>query len=278
MKINSIVEQNAENIPISDLNCGFDLTHSLRIKKFFNTFCYPRVYSMLVPKFVREQVLGLKELNKYFYIVWKGFEKIFYFWPKPFTVIKWAQGDKGKVKNPEHFQEVSNESIQTMAFIGSIIHSKDFSILDIGCNSGRHLALLWQIGFRNLFGVDAMKSAISAFSRLYPEVYSASKIYHDTFEDFLLGSAPRSFDVVFSWSATIELVHPSFNIVKEICRVASYQVILVLNEGNQGYPRFWIYEFSKNGFDLSYALRPLGKGRDNTTSLCCFRRRSLNNV
>ena len=100
------------------------------------------------------------------------------------------------------------------------------------------------------------------------------------FEHFLSRSARRSFDVIFSWSATIELVHPSFNIVKEICRVARYQVILVLNEGSQGYTRFWIYEFNKNGFDLSYALRPLGKEgvRNHTTSLCCFRRRKLSNA
>jgi hypothetical protein len=279
MKIRSIYDQNVKNIPLSDLHCeftGFDL--ALRIRKFINTFCYLRIYHLLVPKFVREQALGLKELNRPFYVVWKKLERICYFWPRPFDVIQWAHGRKGKPRDPANFQEVDSETIQTMALVGANIHSTNFSILDIGCNSGRHMALLWQIGFRNLFGVDAMKQAISDFSKIYPEVYSASEIYHDTFEDFLTRSASRSFDVVFSWSATIELVHPAFDIVKNICKVARYQVILVINEGWQGYPRFWIYEFQKNGFDLSFALRPLGQGKKNTTSLCCFRRRNLGNV
>ena len=279
MKIRSVYEQNKINIPISDLDCGFGITHSLRIRKFINTFCYPRIYGLLVPKFVYEQALGLRKLNKSFYFVWRCLQKIFYFWPRPFSVINWAQGGRDGCK-PADFMEIDDETIQTMALVGNIIHSKDYSIIDFGCNCGRHLALLWQIGYRNLFGVDAMKEGISEFSRIYPDVYAGSEIYHDTFEHFLSRSARRSFDVIFSWSATIELVHPSFNIVKEICRVARYQVILVLNEGNQGYTRFWIYEFNKNGFDLSYALRPLGKEgvRNHTTSLCCFRRKNLSDA
>lgn len=274
MEIRSIYEQNVKNIPLADIDCVFvGSDHSFRIKKFINTFCYPRLYRLLVPAFVREQALGLKPLNKPFYIVWRILQKVFYFWPRPFVVMEWARGSEGRVRDPTDFQEIDSTTIQAMAIIGANIRSKDFSILDMGCNSGRHLAMLWQIGFRNLHGVDAMKEAFSHFSKIYPEVYSASKTYHDTFQDFLIRSAPHSFDVIFSWSATIELVHPSFDIVKNICRVARHQVILIINEG---YPRFWIYEFKRNGFDLEFAMRPFGKGRKNTTknttSLCCFRR------
>ena len=69
MQIRSVYEQNKINIPTSDLDCGFGITHSLRIRKFINTFCYPRLYCLLVPKYVYEQALGLKKLNKYFYLV-----------------------------------------------------------------------------------------------------------------------------------------------------------------------------------------------------------------
>ena len=94
MKIRSVYEQNKINIPISDLDCGFGITHSLRIRKFINTFCHPRIYRLLVPKFVYEQALGLKKLNKSFYFVWRCLQKIFYFWPRPFSVINWAQGSR----------------------------------------------------------------------------------------------------------------------------------------------------------------------------------------
>ena len=70
MKIRSVNEQNKINIPISDLDCGFGKTHTLRIRKFINTFCYPQIYRLLVPEFVYEQALGLRKLNKSFYFVW----------------------------------------------------------------------------------------------------------------------------------------------------------------------------------------------------------------
>ena len=130
MKIRSVYEQNKINIPISDLDCGFDKTHTLRIRKFINTFCYPRIYGLLVPKFVYEQALGLKKLNKSFYFVWRCLQKIFYFWPRPFSVIEWAQGGKGKLRKPADFMEIDDETIQTMALVGNIIHSKDYSIID----------------------------------------------------------------------------------------------------------------------------------------------------
>ncbi len=164
MEIRSVYEQNKINIPISDLDCGFGITHSLRIRKFINTFCYPRIYRLLVSKFVYEQALGLRQLNKSFYFVWRCLQKIFYFWPRPFSVIEWAQGGKDGCK-PADFMKLNDVTIQTMALVGNIIHSKDYSIIDFGCNCGRHLALLWQMGYRNLFGVDACKDAISEFSR-----------------------------------------------------------------------------------------------------------------
>ena len=70
-----------------------------------------------MPKFVYEQALGLKKLNKPFYFVWKCFQKIFYFWPRPFSVIEWAQGGKGKLKDPADFIKLDDATIQTMVLV-----------------------------------------------------------------------------------------------------------------------------------------------------------------
>jgi len=52
MNIRLVYEQNQNNIPTSDLDCGFDKIHSLRIRKYINTFCCPRIYRYVVTKYV----------------------------------------------------------------------------------------------------------------------------------------------------------------------------------------------------------------------------------
>ena len=88
------------------------------------------------------------------------------------------------------------------------------------------------------------------------------------FTIFLLKQQVNSFDAIYSWSATIEIVHPSFPIVKELCRVAKTNVILILNEHMAGWSRFWVYQFWRNNFDLVFAIRPMKSGN---TSLLVFR-------
>ena len=52
----------------------------------------------------------------------------------------------------------------------------------------------------------------------YPEMHAASKLTNASFEDFLPGAEPA--DLVYTRGATFELVHPSFPLVKHVCRVA----------------------------------------------------------
>jgi hypothetical protein len=69
-----------------------------------------------------------------------------------------------------------------------------------------------------------------------------------------------SFDMLYSHGATIELVHPSFDIVRHMCRVTRNHVVLIVNETvAHSYPRFWTYEFARNGFFLREARRPVGE-------------------
>jgi hypothetical protein len=61
---------------------------------------------------------------------------------------------------------------------------------------------------------------------------------------------------MYSHGGTLELVHPSFDIVRHLCRVARKHVVLYINEHGHAYPRFWIYEFRRRGFYLVRAERP----------------------
>ena len=66
-----------------------------------------------------------------------------------------------------HFIELRPEIDEILLKIISVCKNKDDSILDLGCNSGRHLNYLYNHGYKNLNGVDIMKSALDTFDKLF---------------------------------------------------------------------------------------------------------------
>ena len=56
--------------------------------------------------------------------------------------------------------------------------------------------------------------------------------------------------------ATVELVHPSFDIIRYICGLSKRYVVLDIYEWGHSNPRFWKYEFNRQGFALVKCIRP----------------------
>ena len=135
--------------------------------------------------------------------------------------------------------------------------SPDQSVLDFGCNSGSHLDLMRKAGFCELFGVDAGREALALFARTFPETYDLADIKHDLFQRYLRRRPDRFVDVLHSNGATLELVHPSFPIVAEICRVTRRRVLVDIQERGHAYPRDYIRQFERHGFRLVFCDRPL---------------------
>ena len=131
------------------------------------------------------------------------------------------------------------------------------SVLDLGCNSGANLNFLYQAGYRNLYGVDASGAALAHFARTFSETSEVADIRHDLFQCYLLDCPDGMVDIVHSNGATLELVHPSFPIVAEICRVARRAVYVDIQERGHAYPRDYIAQFQRHGFHLVYCDRPL---------------------
>lgn len=146
----------------------------------------------------------------------------------------------------------------------------DRSVLDLGCNSGANLDFLRQAGFTRLAGVDAGRAALRHFEQAFPETFALAQPRHDLFQRHLLRSPDRSVDVIHSNGATLELVHPSFPIVSEICRVAREAVFVDIQERGHSYPRRYIEEFRRHGFLLVYCERP--DDLVNGSSILHFRR------
>lgn len=71
---------------------------------------------------------------------------------------------------------------------------ENLKVLDIGCGSGRHLMLLKNFGFKNIYGTDYSLNALS----LSKEYFSSSLINCDNKN---LPFADNSFDIAIAWGS-----------------------------------------------------------------------------
>lgn len=130
------------------------------------------------------------------------------------------------------------------------------SVMDMGCNSGANLNFLYQAGYRRLYGVDASGAALQHFAEVFPDTLACADVRHDLFQRYLQRCPDGMVDVIHSNGATLELVHPSFPIVAELCRVARRAVYVDIQERGHAYPRDYIAQFRRHGFELAYCDRP----------------------
>lgn len=170
------------------------------------------------------------------------------------------------------FEGIDPASQAQMDEIIALVPERNASILDMGCNVGRHLDYLHRQGYRNLRGVDWSSAAIRDMATSYPEMHTAARLTNASFEDFL-SSNPEPVDLVYTRGATFELVHPSYPLVRQVCRIAKHYVVLVITEAGHAYPRFWEYEFAREGFELIHLRRPASAAApEHRVSLMTFGR------
>lgn len=154
---------------------------------------------------------------------------------------------------------------------------KESSILDLGCNCGYYLSLLKKEGYKNLHGIDISPVAIQ-YGKEHLDL-SGVDLTVGSFEEVLpkITAEETRYDLVYTLGATIELVHPSFDIVSHICTTSRRFIILIIAESGHSYPRFWEYEFNRNGFSMVKCIRPyngesIGKNPVDMDSFLVFER------
>ncbi len=189
----------------------------------------------------------------------RALERLLWFWPRVIEATPWASGAAGRLQTPFNYTAIDGDARLLLEWVERVCPDRDAAILDVGCNCGRHLIELARRGYGNLTGVDAMGSALALFAEQAPDVYRACRIHHDLFQRFLMRQPDESFDLTYSHGATIELVHPSFDIVAHLCRVTRRFICLILLE-NDAFRRDWLRQFARNGFTLLHGRRPIAPG------------------
>jgi len=180
------------------------------------------------------------------------------------TFMPYLVPPRGGVTRKEHweqhptikaFHSIDAASLSMLDTIMNLAPDRNASILDMGCNVGRHLQYLHDQGYRNLRGVDFSSKAIADMAQHHPELYRDSRLEVASFEQYFKDS-PETVDLVYTHGATFELVHPRFPLINRVCTIARRYVVMVINEWGHSYPRFWGYEFAREGFDLVLLRRP----------------------
>jgi SAM-dependent methyltransferase len=182
----------------------------------------------------------------------RALERLLWFWPRVVDATVWAAGEPGKRQTPINYLTIDGHARLLLHWVEQMCPDRNACVLDIGCNCGRHVIALYEAGYRNLVGVDAMRSAIALFAERAPAAFSGSEIHHDLFQRFLMRQPDGRFELTYSHGSTIELVHPSFDVVAHICRITRRHVCLLITE-SEYFRRDWTRQFDRRGFRLVHS-------------------------
>jgi SAM-dependent methyltransferase len=121
---------------------------------------------------------------------------------------------------------------QTIINILSPLITKEYSILEIGCNLGRNLNHLWHAGYKSLRGIEISEHAVKRLRIEYPSL-ATTPVDIGPAEVSIQKYGSNSVDVIFTM-ATLEQLHPDCRFLfKEIARVARKYVLAI--EPRQGH-------------------------------------------
>ena len=182
----------------------------------------------------------------------RALQRLLWFWPRIDCASSWAETDPGKVRTSTNYERSEHTRL-----VSKIIEEvpQAASLMELGCNRGTDMNFLYLAGYRNFKAVDVSGTGLSEFKSAYPDTWACANIQHDLFQRYLINQASQSVDFIYSNGATLELVHPSFPIVQEICRVARLGVLLELHLTGH-IPRDYVWQFRRSGFPLQYSSQP----------------------
>ena len=217
---------------------------TLFLKRILNTFFSPKIYGLISQKsFDVDQ--NPSKLKLFYYQITSRL----WFFPSMYTAKFWKGATKEGDRGYTTFMKIDDIALFLVENLERLIDDKNMPILDIGCNIGRFLNILAKKGCNNLTGIDINQLAINDSYSVYPDLVGNAEMKCDTIQNFLSNARDNEFDLIYTLGATVELVHPTFPLVKNLARVSSKYVCLCINE-NISYARFWEIEFKRNSFEL----------------------------
>ena len=107
------------------------------------------------------------------------------------------------------------------------------SILELGSGAGADLYHCYELGYKNLLGIEISQDAVDVMKKVFPELAKKYRIFVGSFEDVLPKFDTDSVDVIFTMGVS-QHIHPTSNFLfNEMVRVArKYICTIELESGN----------------------------------------------
>ncbi len=244
-------------LPAYPLDAPRPQTHFWR--RLFNSYLQPHwLYDLVVREHHHDFVLnGSGQPPVDLRIHWQ-IAKLLPFWPRITEARAWTQAARGGQHDPSTYTEWGPDTSIAPDWVMAFEPDRNATILDLGCNVGRHLNHLFEHGYRKLHGVDASGAALELMRERFPGLAAVATVKHDLFQRFLARAADAAYDVVYTNGITIESVHPAFPLVHHLTRITRKHVVLLIEDREPPYPRFWASEFERHGFPAAALLDPVG--------------------
>ena len=149
--------------------------------------------------------------------------------------------------------------------IGGIIcncfPNPNVKIFELGCNIGRNLNYLYNLGYKKLTGVEINSKAISLMREYFREMFDNSNIIISTIEDYIKVFDNNEFDLSFTL-AVLEHIHPDSDwIFDDMVRISN-NIIIIENETDENervFKRKYKDVFEKRGMKEVVGMQLLDK-------------------
>jgi SAM-dependent methyltransferase len=112
------------------------------------------------------------------------------------------------------------------------------SVLELGCNVGRNLQVLYMEGFRNLNGVEISEGAVKLLKESFPEMADHATIHTASIEETLGNMQNNEFDVVFTMAVLAHIHDQNRWIFPEIARISKSLLITIEDERKVSWRHF----------------------------------------
>ena len=151
--------------------------------------------------------------------------------------------------NSDFYLELDSKAQKFIDYVAQNTQSKD-KVLDVCCNQGRFLLELQRNKYSALYGFDIMGSAIKKLKNHPEYLPQVINIEHTLAQEYFKNKDDDFFDWAITYTATIELINPKFDIFFELSRTVKKGMFLVINENGHAYPRFYRLLHRMHGFEI----------------------------
>lgn len=142
---------------------------------------------------------------------------------------RWAE--RSGEYSPDYYAHLGpNETSELVRERIDAIVGQNASVLELGCNVGRHLEHLRARGYDRLHGIELNAEALDVMAETYPDLAAEGTFYDDAIERVLPEFDDGQFDAIYSVQ-TLQHIHPDdAQVFEEVARVTGGCLVVVENE------------------------------------------------